>query len=452
MSESRKAAALKSRFGEIAQSALPLYLTMIAASTGSLVDTALLGHHSTDSLAALTVTLAVFSPATATVSGALRGLIPFVSGKAAGGPEGILPAVRNGMWLAVVVGGLGGAAVASVPLVAALGGVPESTRSQLGALPILLALAVVASAWSSAAGAVLIGLGRGRLVMRAGLSGTAVAVGLSPVLVAGLGPAPRLGLTGAGVAMLASCLVSAVLAQSALRRRTVLAGHSLRLGRPNLPEALRLARVGIPLAGTVLVKFAVLGVLAFAAARIGTAEAAVQSICVSLSNLIFTAAVAVGQATVPPVAAAAEEGDVVAVRRSVLAGAAVALSAVAVLGTTAVLLRSEVFTVFTSDSEVRGRAVALLPLVLTVVVADALQAVSGFGLIGIKRTLPSLLSFTCCYGALALVAVPAGSAGGLPGLWTALACANLLLVAGQSIAFHVNSGRLGSAAPAASPA
>ncbi|MET9164895.1 hypothetical protein ABZW51_09990 [Streptomyces cellulosae] len=64
---------------EIAAAALPLYLTMIAASAGALVDTALLGNHSTATLAAFAVSTAVFSPATATVAGALRGVMPFVT-------------------------------------------------------------------------------------------------------------------------------------------------------------------------------------------------------------------------------------------------------------------------------------------------------------------------------------------------------------------------------------
>ncbi|MGY0063903.1 hypothetical protein ACWY4P_46860 [Streptomyces sp. LZ34] len=50
---------------QIAATALPLYLSMIAASAGALVDTAVLGHHSTAALAGLGVTMAVYGPATA---------------------------------------------------------------------------------------------------------------------------------------------------------------------------------------------------------------------------------------------------------------------------------------------------------------------------------------------------------------------------------------------------
>ncbi|MFE0919741.1 hypothetical protein ACFW24_18375 [Streptomyces nigra] len=82
--------------------ALPLYLTMIAASAGALVDTALLGNHATAALAAFAVTVAVFSPATATVAGALRGVMPFVAPRK-DDPDRLLPLVHSGMWLAVMV-------------------------------------------------------------------------------------------------------------------------------------------------------------------------------------------------------------------------------------------------------------------------------------------------------------------------------------------------------------
>ncbi|MEU6335515.1 hypothetical protein ACPC27_25360 [Streptomyces cellulosae] len=99
---------------EIAAAALPLYLTKIAASAGALVDTALLGNHSTATLAAFAVGMAVFGPATATVAGALRGVMPFVT-PCKEEPDRLLLVVRGGMWLAIAVGALAAAAVVSVP-------------------------------------------------------------------------------------------------------------------------------------------------------------------------------------------------------------------------------------------------------------------------------------------------------------------------------------------------
>ncbi|MFF1903627.1 MATE family efflux transporter [Kitasatospora sp. NPDC058218] len=432
----------------IAGAALPLYLTMIAASAGALVDTALLGHHGTASLAALGVTMAVFGPATAAIAGAQRGVMPFVT-EHQDSPRELLTVLRNGMWLAVVTGGLGALAVVCVPLIARLGGVPGETVDQLGFFPLLLALDTLTVALSTTAASALIGLGRGRLVMRAGLAGTGTAVVLSLLLVGGPGPLPALGLNGAGIAMLASGLISAVVAQTALRKVPQLAGQPLRLGRPQPAEVFALARVGIPLAATVLIKFAVLGVLAFSAARIGTQDAAVHSVAVSLVNLVFTAAVAVGQAVVPVVADRLKEEDLPGVRSGVGAGLVVAAGAVVLLAGVLTLLHGPVLELFSTDPQVRSGLVDLLPLVLAATLADAVQALFGFGLIGVRRTLPSMLCFAAGYGVLAVAAGPAASYGGLTALWSTLAVVNLALVLAQGWCFRRFSALAVAAAPAA---
>ncbi len=279
-------------------------------------------------------------------------------------------------------------------------------------------------------------------MVRSGLVATAVSVTLSVVLVAGPGPLPSFGLTGAGVAMVASSLVGAGLNQYALRRRTVLAGRPIRPGLPDPREVLRLARVGLPLGGTVLVKFSVLGVLTFAAARIGTDSAAVHSVSESLVNIVFTAAVAVGQATVPLIAGYAAERDLGRIRRSVDAGFGVALCAVVALGAVLVVLRDPVIDLFTRSPDLADQVTRLLPLVLAVVVTDALQAVAGFGLVGLKRTMPSLVSTAVWFGVLAALAVPIADRAGLANLWTALACANLLQAVTKFLSFRRHGARI----------
>ncbi|MFI8351380.1 MATE family efflux transporter [Streptomyces sp. NPDC085596] len=422
----------------IATAALPLYLTMIAASAGALVDIALLGSHSTATLAAFAVSMAVFSPATATVAGALRGVMPFVTPRK-DDPDGLLSVVHCGMWLALTVGAIAAAAVASVPLIGRATGVPRTALDQLGIFPLLLAGSVLAIAVTSSATSVLVALGHSELVMRAGLLGTAASTTLSVLLVGGPGPLPSYGLTGAGVAMLASSMISASVNQVALRRSAMPAGRSMWPGRPDVRQVWKLGAVGIPLAGTVLVKFAVLGVLTFAAARIGTDSAAVHSVGISLVNLIFTAAVAVGQATIPVISGHAETRDSASIRHSVRAGTLLALAVVGFIAATVIVLGPWVVPLFTTDAVVRPRITDLLPLVSAVVVTDALQAVVGFGLIGLKRTVPSFVSTFVCYGVLAAVAAPVASAGGLAALWTALALANFLQAVGKAYSFHRHS-------------
>ncbi|WP_404951072.1 MATE family efflux transporter [Streptomyces sp. ARC12] len=200
--------------------------------------------------------------------------------------------------------------------------------------------------------------------------------------------------------------------------------------------------MGVPLAATVLIKFAVLGVLAIAAAAVGTVSAAAHSIAVSLAGLMFTAAVAIGQAIIPLMAPYLKAKDVRGLRAAVRAGVMTALVAVVLLGVALAMLRVPVLSFFTHDPDVRHQLLILLPLLLLVAVTDALQAVCGFGLVAIRNTVPSLFAFAACYGLLALAAAPLSALGGLTALWLALLTANTLLVVAQAGFFFQRSGSL----------
>ncbi|MFE9429176.1 MATE family efflux transporter [Kitasatospora sp. NPDC006697] len=419
---------------------------MVAASAAALVDSAMLGRHATASLAAFAVTIAVYSPAAATVAGVLRGVMPFVA-EYEDDPKRMVPLVRNSMWLGLVTGGLGALAVGGVSVIGSATGVPASTLNHLGLFPLLLAISVLSLSVGTSATSVLVALDRSRLVLRAGLVGTALAVVLSVTLIGGIGPVPSLGLNGAGIAMLTSSLVTTVRMQVALRRVPALAGAPLTPGRPDFEAMLRLARVGIPLAGTVLIKFAVLGVLTFAAARLGTQQAAVHGVCETLVNLIYTLAVAIGQATVPQVAGAVRDGDIPRTRRNVVAGAGVTVCGIGTLAVVLLVFGHSLIPFLSDDASLRQSLQHQLPLVCAVVMTDGLQAIAGFGMVGLKRTLPSLISTAVLFGALCLSAVPAADAGGLSALWTALICANLLQAGTKAVLFHRISGRIAPARP-----
>jgi len=180
-----------------------------------------------------------------------------------------------------------------------------------------------------------------------------------------------------------------------------------------------------------LAKFTVCGMLTFAAARLGTRQAAVHGVAESLVNLIYTVAVSVGQAVVPMVGRSVRAGDLGGARRAVRAGAVVAVLRVGLLG-----FRRWVVPLFSSDAVLRPRIEAMLPLVVFAVVTDALQAVFGFGLLGLRRTVPGLISTAISFGLLSLVAVPVADAGGLVALWCALGVANLAQALGKGLSFH----------------
>lgn len=428
----------------ITRMAVPLYLSMVVVSLSSLVNTAVLGRYDTAALAGFAVTVALYSPAMAAVSGAVRGIMPFLAGKSDTPEErdALLAVVRDGTWLAVIVGLIGGGAVAAAPLVAMLSGVPDSTIEGLGAFPWLMAGGVLLNGFGSMATSSLVALGNSRVVLPAGLAGAACTALLSFGLVTGFGPLPELGLAGSGWALLLSNLVITAVTLAGLRKHLGVPLRSLVGSRFHVREVLALAKVGIPMAGTVLVKFAVLGVLALAAARISTSAAAVHNIASSLVGLTFTAAVAVGQAGLPVISGYATSDTPSRVHRGVRAGLIVALTALGILCGLMVLFRPAVAGLFTADPDVLAAVAALLPLVALAILGDGVQAVVGFGLTGLKKTMPSFVVFAVVYGALALVSVPIATATGITGLWTTLVVANVLVSIGQTWAFRRAAARV----------
>ncbi|MDP9842190.1 MATE family multidrug resistance protein [Streptosporangium lutulentum] len=418
----------------IIRSAFPLYLSASASIVGSSVVAATLGNFGTAALAAFALTNAVFIPAGMAVAGALRGSMPFVAAHR-DDPEALRPTVKDGMWLAICIGMIGAVAVATVPLTARVAGVPAQTLDALGAFPLILAAALLVTAISVSATSMLIGLGHTTAVMRAGLANTCISVALILTLVLGPGPLPSLGLPGAGLAMLAANLAGAIIAHTALRQATVLAGQPLRPGRPQWARIWRMARVGLPMGATLLIKFSGLGVLAFAVARVSTTEVAAHQVLVVMSTFVFLPAPTVGQASVPLIAIAAKSGDRPGVRRGLLAGLTVTLPVLALSGLMVWIFADTLIRLFTSDPQVHALVLTLIPVLLLSVLADGAQALPGFGLLAMTRTMPSLLTFVIGYGLLSMAAVPIATAGGLTWVWAAYAGTALLLVIGQTAGF-----------------
>ncbi|GAA0946565.1 MATE family efflux transporter [Nonomuraea longicatena] len=405
------------------RAAVPLFLSMASGMVGSLVVAGVLGRHATVTLAAFAVMTAVLTPAAGAVAGALRGLMPFVAPHK-DEPVRALPVLRDARWLALLVGLAGALAVLAVPPVGRLAGVPGAVVDELGLLPYLLALDLLVIAANGGANTVLIALGRNRQVLWSSLANTSVVITLSVLLV------PRWGLDGMGVAWLGAGLAGVLVSETCLRR---VLGRPVGHARPRWKEIAGLARVSLPLAGTVLVKFGGLGVATFAAALTTVAEAAAHSVLGTLTGFTFLASLAVAQAALPEMARA---GGVAELRRVARTAALLAVAASS-LGGLALLLAGDVLVpLFSADPAVQAGVLAVVPLMLLASTIDAAQAVQGFGLVALKRSGASLRYFAAGYGLLALAAVPVARTWGIAGLWTALAAVNLLLLVLQGTGFR----------------
>lgn len=425
----------------VATTAGPLYMSMLAASLSAIVNTVVLGHVGTVPLAAFALTGVVYFPAVTAVTGAVRGVMPFVT-PAMQDNTALRRIIGDGTWLALAVGVVGALGVAAVPVLGQVMGVPQATVDALGSFHWLMACVVMISSLGAMSSSSLVGMERSHVVMRSGLVGALVTIGLSPLLGLGPGALPALGLEGVGAALLLASTCVLAINLLWLRKLASFSITSALLRGGSLSRTLELARVGLPMAGTVLVKFSVLGVLALAAVRISPDAAASHSVATSVVGIVFAVAVAVGKAGIPLVSSRASHNDVSGVRRAVLAGVAVSGTIVCAVCVLMMLLNDAIVSSFTTDAAVIAQTHTILPLVAMAIMADGLQAVFGFGLTGLKRSSASFVVFSIIYGALAIVAIPIADVFGLTGLWATLASINVLLVCGQATAFWHISGRL----------
>ncbi|NUS02501.1 MAG: MATE family efflux transporter, partial [Nonomuraea sp.] len=346
------------------RAAAPLFLAMVTGMIGSLVVTSVLGNHETVALAAFAVMTAVLSPASAAVQGALRGLGPFVA-PYRDDPGAAVPVVRDARWLSLATGTVGALAVLCVPVLARATGVPGEVVRELGLLPWCLAVYLLIFASTGGASTILVALGRNRDVLWPSLTFGVLLSVLAAALV------PRFGLDGVGVAWVVAGAVAAFVASRKLRRAL---GRPIGQARPRIGEIVRLARVSVPLAATVLIKFGVLGVVTFAASTTGARDVAAHAVLTTLTGIIMLASLSVAQASVPEVARAR---DPAGARRANRTAALLAVAATLAAALVLLVLGDQVLGLFTGDPAVRARALGLLPLMLLAATADAAQAVQG---------------------------------------------------------------------------
>ncbi|MFG2071460.1 MATE family efflux transporter [Nonomuraea maritima] len=397
--------------------AIPLLVSASAGVVAQLVGASLLGRQATVQLAAFALVGAVLNPVTAAVSGGLRGMAPFVAA-CRDRPAEALAVLKDARWLSLGLGVAGAGVMLCVPLIARIGGAPPEVTAEFGALQVLFALHVLLSAAGGGANGMLVALGRSRLVLRSSLPVTGVQVVLLLVLV------PSVGVQGTGVAL--------VLSNTLLLRLPEWSGQSVWPGRPRPRRIARMARVGVPMSATLVVKFTVMGSVTYAAARTGAHGAAAHAVLIALDAFVGLSSMAVGQALAPEMARTTSAREARRLRRAALT---VVTGAVATGGLALLLLGEEVLGLFSSDRAVVSVAVGLLPLFVLYALGNNAVIVTAAALTGLRSSGSHLAVSATGYGLLAVVAGPVAAAWGMPGLWTALAAACALILAAQTVVF-----------------
>lgn len=274
---------------EIARLSAVAFLTLVTEPLFLLADSAIIGHLGTAQLAGLSIAAAVLGTLVSLCIFLAYGTTASVARLVgAGNPRAAFAQGVDGIWLAVLVGGV--ASLAGVPLTGSIvdlfgpsAEVAEHATTYLriallGAIPMLVMLAAV-------------GVLRGVRDMRTPLW-VAVAANLANIALNYLLVYPA----GLGIA---GSAIGTVLAQSggAVALTWVVVRHALRHGAPLSPDApgiLRAARVGVPLIVRTLMLRAALLVMTYAAAVFGSVELATMQLALSIWTFLAFALDALG--------------------------------------------------------------------------------------------------------------------------------------------------------------
>lgn len=407
--------------------AAPMLVAQLASMGMMVIDTALLGHHGTEDLAAVAVGGGLYIAIVFALVGILQAVAPTVAHLRGAGREGeIAGALQQAFWLALLLAVPGVLLLRHPDPLLALSSIEPAVearvRDYLDALSWGMPAALLYRTFYSFCNA----LGQPRPLMLISLGGTLLHAALAWALVGGaLGGAP-LGALGCGISNAAVGWFGLLCGSAYLLRGRPLARYRLHAGwqAPRRGALREMLRLGLPMGFSNLVEISSFTLIALFVAQLGATAVAGHRIVANLAALCYMLPLALSIATLAQVGQAAGARDGQRARASIAAGLLLAGGLSALLGVLLWLAAAPVVALATDDVAVRAVALALIGYVAVYQVFDAVQTVAAHALRGYKVTFAPMLVHLACFWGVGL--------GG--GWWLAFAAASPLGVAGFWIA------------------
>ncbi len=441
--------------------AVPLALTQLVQMAMGFVDVVMIGRLGPEALAAGVVGTSVFFSALLAAMGVVMAVNPTVAQAVGAGDEaGAGRAVRQGLWLATLLG---------LPLMVLLA---QSERLLLLAHqePATAALAAsyvgavlwgtVPNLWYTALRGFAEGIARPRPVLVVTVAAALLNAFGNWVLMYGKLGVPALGLAGCGWS--SAIVMTALFGGMALvtrygpgfRRYAVWAT----LRRPD-PEALRaLFKLGWPIGVTFGLESGLFLAATLLVGLVGTAALAAHQIALNAASVTFMIPVGIAMATTVRVGQAAGAGDRVGAARAGWAGVALGAAAMLIPALLFWLRPEWVVWVYTGSAnggdagvEVARAAAALLGVAAVFQLFDGVQVTAAGALRGLKDTRTPMVIGAVAYWGIGLTAAwGLGIAGGLgaEGVWWGLVLGLAVAAVGLTAWFRrrVRSAPVGAGA------
>ena len=439
MDRTPRIAAARREFRATIVLAGPLIGGQLCLIAGNVVDVMLAGHLGAQVLGAVAVGTSIWSFALIGLCGLMLAVPPTVAQlEGAGRRAETVPVFRQALLLAIGFGLFGWAAIGwgGPVLVDALGLAPELTVNVNAFLSAISFGAPALGAYFAARG-LSEGLGVTWPTMMFGLGGLTLLAPTGYVLMYGAFGLQGLGARGSGLANALVCWAEAVGYIAFIRFAPCYPGLVWRPAgwRPDTAKLTALLRLGLPMAGSVLMEVSMFSVAGLMIGGLGDDAVASHQVALNLASVSFMVPLGVALATTVRVGNAVGRGDAAGMRRAGLAGIWLAVLAQACSSALMFGVPHLLAVIYTEDPAVLSGAVALLHLAAIFQIFDGLQVSANGALRGLKDTRLPLAATAFAYWG---IGIPLGwwlglhGALGAPGVWqgliAGLATAAVLLV------------------------
>lgn len=368
--------------------AWPVFVGQVSVVAFGTVDTLLVGRHAAADLAALAVGGAAYITIFVGLMGVVLAVGP-ISGQLFGARK--LQAaghqLHQAVWLALALSVLGSTLLAFPAPFLALSQASPEVAAKVRAYLLALAVALPASLLFTAFRGFNTAVSRPKAVMLLQLSGLALKVPLSMLLVFGAPVIglPALGVTGCGIATAIAMWAQLLAAAWVMRHdhfyrpfELPLAQHGPVLHRPDRAALRAQLRLGIPMGLTILIEVTGFTFMAIFISRLGTSAVAGHQIAANLVALMFMMPLSLGNATGALVAQRIGAEDLADARRIGWHGVFIGSAVAGAMGTLVFFGREGVLGLYTSDASVIAAALPLLAWVAVFHLADAMQGMVAF--------------------------------------------------------------------------
>ncbi len=411
----------------ILKNAWPVLVAQLISIGMMVADTVIVGHYSTQHLAAVAVGSGLYATLALSLGGVLQALAPIVGQHfGAGERERIGSDMRQGLWLAVLLTLLGAALLVNPRWLLAPAQLEPDVENIATDYMRLLALSLPASLGFRAFHAMATALGQPRPLMFIAFFETLGHFALAWCLVGGHFHLPALGAAGAGLSQVIVSWISLGLCFWLLKHHPRFTPFQIfaRRETPRWQAQKELLRLGLPIGSSFLVEISSFTLMAIFIARLGAETVSGHRIAANLSAFVYMLPLSLGIATAAQVAQSVGARNEALARSVAFAGLKIACIFSVILAAAMLWLRTPIAWLATEDPKVAEVAATLAFYIVLYQFFDTVQTVACFALRAYKISFVPLLIHLGCFWGLGLgggywLAFHAPAPQGASGFWQA---------------------------------